>query len=226
MADFERSWLDQFGRCVQETLGDEARRVILQGSEHLSDASERQAVAAWSAAAMQRLEALAGADRGRRVLTGCACQYPRADLQPIRAAYQAGGEIAVAHRMLQERFETFLRQQLELEEERVQWIVQQGWGLAGILEGGRIVATKIPKSSSLRQYLSEGDPEQRRRLYCHCPRIRAVLNQAGAISPLYCYCGAGFYRGIWEEILQRPVEVEVLESVLAGGAVCRIAVRW
>ena len=40
----------------------------------------------------------------------------------------------------------------------------------------------------------------------------------------YCYCGAGYYKGIWEEVLQRPVEVEVLESVLDGGDVCRVAI--
>jgi predicted hydrocarbon binding protein len=45
------------------------------------------------------------------------------------------------------------------------------------------------------------------------------------LSPTYCYCGAGFYQGIWEEIMQRPFEVEVLESVLAGGDVCRIAIH-
>jgi len=45
------------------------------------------------------------------------------------------------------------------------------------------------------------------------------------ISTTYCYCGAGFYKGIWEEILQRPVEVEVLESVLSGGEVCKIVIH-
>jgi predicted hydrocarbon binding protein len=42
---------------------------------------------------------------------------------------------------------------------------------------------------------------------------------------VYCQCGAGFYRGIWETILERPVRVEVLESVLSGGDVCRVAVQ-
>jgi len=41
----------------------------------------------------------------------------------------------------------------------------------------------------------------------------------------YCYCGAGFYKGIWEEILQEPVEVEVLESVLKANEVCKIAIH-
>jgi predicted hydrocarbon binding protein len=41
----------------------------------------------------------------------------------------------------------------------------------------------------------------------------------------YCYCGAGYYQAIWQEILQRPVEVEVRQSVLQGDDVCTIAIH-
>jgi predicted hydrocarbon binding protein len=44
--------------------------------------------------------------------------------------------------------------------------------------------------------------------------VRDALKIKETISPTYCYCGAGFYKGIWEEILQKPVEVKLLESVL------------
>ena len=87
------------------------------------------------------------------------------------------------------------------------------------------MATKIPKSGYLIEYMKETDPDLKRQYYCHCPRVRDTMRASEIISPTYCYCGAGFYKGIWEEILQRPVEVEVLESVLAGGEVCKIAVH-
>jgi predicted hydrocarbon binding protein len=54
--------------------------------------------------------------------------------------------------------------------------------------------------------------------------VRDALSTSETISPTYCYCGAGFYKGIWEEILQEPVAVEVLESVVQGDEVCKIAV--
>jgi predicted hydrocarbon binding protein len=72
--------------------------------------------------------------------------------------------------------------------------------------------------------LQESDPEKRRQFYCHCPRIRDVLKSGETIPPIYCYCGAGFYKGIWEEILQQPVQVELLESVLMGDDVCTIRI--
>jgi hypothetical protein len=103
--------------------------------------------------------------------------------------------------------------------------VQRGWGLAGIRQGNTIIAIKIPKSGNLLAYMREPDPAVRRRMYCHCPRVRDAIRTGEALSPLYCYCGAGYYKGLWEEIVGQPVEIKVIESILAGDNVCKIAIR-
>ena len=126
--------------------------------------------------------------------------------------------------MPQSQFELFLKDSLGLGDELVKELVKRGWGTAGIKKGNTILATKIPKSGYLLEYISETDPERKRQHYCHCPRVREILKTSKTISPTYCYCGAGFYKGIWEEILQKPVEVEVLETVLQGDEVCRISI--
>lgn len=71
--------------------------------------------------------------------------------------------------------------------------------------------------------MKETDPVKKRQLCCHCPRVRDALRSEVDISPTYCYCGAGFYKGIWEGILQQPVRVEILETVLQGDEVCKFA---
>jgi hypothetical protein len=73
--------------------------------------------------------------------------------------------------------------------------------------------------------MQESDPRVKREMYCHCPRVRDAIRNGQALPETYCYCGAGYYKGIWEEILGQPVEVEVLESVLGGGNVCKIAIH-
>jgi hypothetical protein len=223
--DFEQAWLAKFSSGLDEIAGEEIRREVMQGSEGMSSDSSRGEVIAWSRMAMERLEARVDEEGRRSIMTGCACQYPRAGLQDVRKEYEATQDIDVVHRMLQERFEAFLRNTLELSDELVAEVVRRGWGLAGIRQGSTIVATKIPKSGYLVQYMQETDPEKKRQVYCHCPRVRDALKTGVTISPTYCYCGAGFYKGIWEEILQEPVEVEVLESVLEGDQVCTIAIN-
>lgn len=196
----------------------------MRGSEALSSDSPREDVIAWTRSALHRLEARVDAGAQRRILNRCACRYPPAGLDAVRQRYRETRDVRIAHGMLRHQFEHFLRETLRLEEALVGDVLARGWGLAGILEADRIVATKIPKSGYLRAYLAEEDPARRRALYCHCPRIRDVLQRGETLPEIYCACGAGFYQGIWEEITQAPVEVEVLESVLAGGEVCRIGI--
>jgi hypothetical protein len=223
--DFERAWLTKLAGCVDEVAGQAVRRTVMEGSEELSDRSDRQQVIAWSRQAMDRLDSLVGEGDRKAIMTGCACQYPKSDLAELRAHYETTGDVDRVHQMLQERFEAFLRDTLELDDDLFQQVVSRGWGLAGVKQGNTIVATKIPKSGYLARYLQEPDPGRRRAYYCHCPRVRMALETGERLSPTYCYCGAGYYKGIWEEILGQSVKVVLLESVLQGGEVCKVAIH-
>ena len=223
--DFERVWLAKFSRCLDAAVGEQTRKEVMEGSEALSSQSNWQKVVGWSKGAMQRLDALVDEATRRQIMTGCACQYPKSALQEVRRAYAQSGDVDLALQILQEQFVSLLKDSLGLSDELIEDIVSRGWGSAGVREGDTINATKIPKSGKLAEYMQETDPEKKRQLYCHCPRVRDALKTGEIISLTYCYCGAGFYKGIWEEILQQTVQVEVLESVLDGGEVCKIAVR-
>ncbi|HET6444159.1 MAG TPA: hypothetical protein VFI27_06210 [candidate division Zixibacteria bacterium] len=222
--DFERMWLAKFATCLDQEVGEEVRKYIMEGSKQLSSAASREDVIQWTQEAMQRLDRSVDDSHRHAVMTGCACRYPASDLQEIRSIYAETEDLDHVHSLLQQKFETFLRQDMELEEELIDEVVSRGWGLAGFKEGKTIIATKIPKSGNLKEYFEEVDPQARRELYCHCPRVRDAVPAKDKISISYCYCGAGFYKALWEEITQEPVYVEVLESVLAGDDACKIAI--
>lgn len=223
--DFEKHWQERLSHCLLQIAGPDVRDQAMAGSENLDASSDSREVIDWSQRAMDQLDSLVDPDMRREIMTGCACQYPTEDLQEARQEYERSGDIARVHQLLRTRFRAFLRETLGLDEDAAVEVLRRGWGLAGVLEGNRILATKIPKSGQLAQYLQEGDAERRRQLYCHCPRVREALKLGARLSPTYCYCGAGFYKGIWEEILQRPVEVELLASVLQGDEVCQVAIQ-
>lgn len=223
--DFEKCWLAKLAGALAEVTDAPVRGSVMEGSEQLSADSPHEEVIAWSRGAMARLDALLDEEMRKEVMTRCACHYPAENLAEIRAMYAATGDISKAHQMLQARFEAFLRGPLNLDEESIAQIVQCGWGLAGMLRGDRIIATKIPKSGNLAAYLAEDSPQEQRKLYCHCPRIAEVLGEAEPLSITYCYCGAGYYRNIWETILDKPVDIEILASVLRGDRVCSFAIH-
>jgi hypothetical protein len=223
--DFERAWLAKFASSLEQVAGGDISEQVMAGSEGLSDLSDRQQVINWSRGAMARLDALVDPQGRKEIMTGCACQYPKSQLQEIKRTFADTQGLDHAHRMLQSQFEAFLEDTLQLSDEVVQEIVARGWGAAGVREGNTIIATKIPKSGFLVEYMIEPDPEVKRQHYCHCPRVRDALKTQDTISATYCYCGAGFYKGIWEEILGEPVDVELLQSVLKGDDVCQIAIE-
>ena len=223
--DFERAWQQKLSKSLERVAGADICAQVMEGGDSLSEDSSPAEVIEWSKGAMERLGLLVGEAESREIMTSCACQYPRSELSEIRERYHESGDIDLVLLMLREKFESFLRDTMGLEEGLIADIVGRGWGLAGVRQGNVIVATKIPKSGHLLQYFEETDPERKRQHYCHCPRVREILKTSETLPPAYCYCGAGFYKGIWEEILQRPIEVEVLETVLAGGDVCKIAVH-
>jgi len=223
--DFETQWQDKLARAVEDLAGVEVRGRVLADGEKLQDPSSSQEKLLWTCQALEILAEAADEKTRQEILTRCHCQYPVEDLADVKALYQETRDLDRSLDALQSNFETFLRSTLQLEEELVEKIVSLGWGLAGVREGNTIIATKIPKSGYLREYFRADDPLEKRRLYCHCPRVRDEIGSDPALPQEYCYCGAGFYRGIWEEILGEPVQVEVLENVMTGGEVCQIAVH-
>lgn len=223
--DFERAWLDKLAASLERVAGAGLRQAVLAGSEELSDSTRRREVITWSQRAMALLDERLSEEDRTRVMTGCACQYPPSQLRTARQVFVKTGNIDRVMAVLQDEFLSFLRDGLGLEPEIIAAIVENKWGLAGYRdEQGRIIVTKIPKSGEIRAYFAEPDPVKKRAVYCHCPRIRDALRTGTSISATYCYCGAGYYQGIWEEILQRPVKLALLASVLRGDDVCRFAI--
>lgn len=54
---------------------------------------------------------------------------------------------------------------------------------------------------------------------CYCPCVKRVDK---LLSKTWCYCTVGYTRNMFENVLDRKVEVELIESVKMGGKECMI----
>jgi len=221
---FEDQWLTKFAKCLDEIVGKKILEKVMQGSEELSTSLNQQEIILWTKGAMDRLDALVDEKKRIKIMVGCACHFPEPRLLPLRAKYSETGDIDIVQKMLQEMFISDLKKALKLDDELIKNIIVWGWGVAGVKKGNTIIATKLP--FELKEYLGSTDPQEKRHHYFHCPRIRgAIKSSRQKISKTYCYCGAGFYKDIWEKILQQPLEVGVLETVLEVHDFCRFAIH-
>jgi len=57
---------------------------------------------------------------------------------------------------------------------------------------------------------------------CYCEMVAAA---EGEISPTYCHCSKGFVKKLWEAVLEKPVDVEFIQSVISGANECKFAVH-
>jgi hypothetical protein len=58
---------------------------------------------------------------------------------------------------------------------------------------------------------------------CYCSLGRG-LPDGETTSITYCLCSKGFVQKYWESVLERPVDIELLESCLAGAKECKFVI--
>ena len=92
----------------------------------------------------------------------------------------------------------------------------------GIRKGNRVIINKTPYM--IKQYLNEINEQKKRYYYCHCPWVRAAfLKEDQLIPPIFCNCSAGYFKNFWEAVLDQPVKVQLVSSVLEGDEKCKFA---
>ncbi|MFX0085922.1 MAG: hypothetical protein ACFFAU_09620 [Candidatus Hodarchaeota archaeon] len=94
----------------------------------------------------------------------------------------------------------------------------------GIREGNKVIIKKTPYM--IKQYLNETIEKKKQYFYCHCPWIReAFIKNDEPIPPIFCNCSAGYFKNYWEAVLNQPVKVELLSSVLNSDENCKFVLH-
>ncbi len=227
-----RSWLSKFSDSL-EILGEKKKKAIMQGNEEILMSLSPQERAHWTREAMNRLDASIDEEKRKEIMFCCSHVYPEQVTRKLREEYQKSKDIDRLLRMLHnilvkrleespEDFDASLEGRPDIVHRFLQSVQNDhSWG-AGIRKGSVIYITKVPYCA--RGYYDAENEKERRFYYCHCPMVREAIKSGLEISPTFCYCGGGFYKPLWEGILGKKVDIEVIQSVLQKDSCCRIAV--
>ena len=63
-----------------------------------------------------------------------------------------------------------------------------------------------------------------RPMRCYCSLLRG-LPANEVISLTYCHCSKAFVKRFWEAVLERPVKVDLIQSVVSGAKECKFAIH-
>lgn len=89
--------------------------------------------------------------------------------------------------------------------------------------GDKLYIKQIPYE--FEEYQSETDPEKKRYHFCHCHLARRSILEGNPVPSEFCHCSGGYLKQPYDYIFGEELEVEVLQSAMAGDMECRFAVK-
>jgi hypothetical protein len=195
-------WDRLLAEGAERVLGAEARQQLMQGVEAITPESSFDEYTAWIEGAMQRLDALtADSEQKCQVVSHCAHVFPQERIDHLRRIYQQGAFDDILREMYTDDF----------------------WYEKPVRRENVIYMRKNPFNPE--GYESATTPAERRKAYCHCSFVHPYLDELPArLSPTFCFCGAGWYRRLWEGILGQPVKIEHVETLLRGNDQCTLTI--
>lgn len=220
-------------RKVEEEAGESVRDQAFAGIELPALGVSNLERARRMGLAVERLEAALGRDRAARIFRQGLRDLPDEGYAEERAFFERAGGIDEYLRRKGDRFIAELEQIRDqgtlyfsqpITEEVIAYVDAHPEIRQGVRDGDILYEAKIPYMAA--EYLRESDPQQKAYFYCHCPWARESLRKGEkTVSRTFCNCSAAFHRKPYEVIFGRPLESEVLETVLAGDPWCRFATR-
>jgi len=189
-------WPQRLSENLKRIVGDKISRQVMAGCENLTDLKEK---ALWSKKTMAKLDELVPDENTRyEIMAGCCCFCADEIIEQLRPEYRKSQDI---DKLLVKMY-------------------KNPFYVRPIRKGDTIFLTKAPRDPD--NYQKAKTAEEKRFHYCHCEYARA---SEGGLSPTFCYCGAGWYKNIFEGILERPVKVSLVKSVMQGDDICQVAVH-
>ena len=181
---------------------------------------------------LTKMEATLPTETCKQVLAGNMHQIPESSFADMREGFLKDPDIdallADRHARLVQDLEDHMNQgkawyEQVITPEVLEYVRNNPEIQGGVRHGNIIHVTKIPFDPQA--YLDEKDPTKKRYDACHCPLARtSIVAGRPAVSPLFCYCSAGYEKLPFDVIFGEPVKVEVLESALGGSDRCRFAI--
>jgi len=195
-------WDRLLAEGAEKELGTHARQVIMQGVESITPDSSFEDYTAWVQTAIQRLDVMDISEEQKcRVVSFCAHVFPQERIDHLRGIYEQG------------QFDDILREMYS----------DEFWYEKPVRRGSVVYMRKNPFNPE--GYKNAATPAERRKAYCHCPFVHPYLAEVpSALSATFCYCGAGWYRRLWEGILGQPVRIEHVETLLKGNDQCTMTI--
>jgi effector-binding domain-containing protein len=199
----KHEWDRLLAEGVGKTLGAAARQQVMEGIEQITPESSLEMYTEWIRGAMERLDSLTDdPEKKYQTVSCCAHVFPDERIAHLRSIYEQRREI-----------DDVLREMYK----------DPAWYEDPVRKGNVLYMRKVPYDPE--GYEKGATPVERRKAYCHCVFVRPYLDKVPSrMSPTFCWCGSGWYKRLWEGILEQPIRIEHIETLLKGNDQCTLTI--
>lgn len=180
-------------RCLEEVVGRSVTAKVMEGSEQITEKTDKKKIAQWVKGAMEQLDTLVDEKTRAQAMVSCGYNCAKINHRAI--------DSAVRRRKKYVSIDDFLAAE--------QRNPMKGTRL--FHEGNLLYQFYTPQTFT-------------RPLRCYCG-LFSGLPAEDTVSLTYCNCSRGFVEKYWEAILQKPVEVELLQSTISGAKECKFVIH-
>ena len=193
-------WTHRFSTKLETVLGPEMKEEILGPMSSLNVDSPAKARQKALCKSLSILESKANDEQKFEILSHCAHVFPVELIPPMRDLFRSTGSVDAVIEAMRSRGGYYPKLQRR--------------------EGSIIYSEKGPSNPTA--YKKAKTDAERRRAFCFCPLIRDFLDETPEV---FCNCSAGWPKQIWEGVLERPLKIEIVQSLTKGDNTCEFAIH-
>jgi len=185
--------IESIERQIDFFAGEDVRRKVMEGSDKITEKTNKKKIAMFVKAAMERLDASVDEETRIKIMENCGYACAKINRKAI--------DKFIAKRRKFKTLDDFLEAE------------QRNPSVGTRLErqGCMVYQFYTPQSFT-------------RPVRCYCGLLRG-LPADETVSLSYCQCSKGFVEKVWEAILEKPVKVDLLQSVVSGAKECKFAIH-
>jgi len=192
-------WESRFHNGIKQVLGSERYGAITSELQDMSEFTSSSERGKKLTSVFKKLDYEATEAQKYEIISGCAHIRPLEEVSHWKHIYEQTNDIDEMLRFYAES----------------QQFIEKPYRV------GNIIYTSKPPADP-EAYANAETQEDKIRAACFCPLIHSTLDE---MPRSYCYCGAGWARQLFEPIIGVPLEIDIVETVIDGGDICKFAVH-
>ncbi|MHA2402616.1 MAG: hypothetical protein ACXADH_06445 [Candidatus Kariarchaeaceae archaeon] len=196
------NWIGLFSEGLDKSGAEEdTKSKILEGQENINYFTELEDRVEWTKGALLKLTQLMNRGQAVEAISNCGQKFPQENIDILKAILEEHGLDFLINQMIEDPLHM----------------------AAPKREGNILYFTKAPANK--KGYDEAKNLEEKRPQACWVALAKQAMLNNLDLPPLFCYTSARWFKRLWENLLERPVKVEMISSALSGDANCTFAVH-